>query len=439
MSTDDQFDDLLRDKFNSREVEFHEAHWSQAESMIVANERKQKNRKFIFWIFSLTVILSGFFYYTMNNAQKNVVIEEKQALHNPIISIVNTNKEKKDKNLNVGNSSAKVVTSDENKIQPIHKDMKSAVYSSQENGVAFTRENRRALKAAEASIRETHNTSSTNHSSKKSILVNDLTDVNIHHNGINLSQEFAQKDSLPALPNVGVPLIPASVIDSSKLTVLTAPEILTSKAETISKSSYAFIAGSYISRAFHNTEDESGWGMNAFGGISYAHLFAKEWSIEVEALYLEKGNLSSKKYFQSEFFQGEFGGNTENISISTKKLRYISIPICMQYHFNHMTQLIDIGFAYNYLITTYSSVQIAQKKTGSALNTVSKNQNGYVNGFEKQDFAILLGYGHQLSKKMHAHIRLHYGLNDLSKNEYFNNNIKDHNQGIQIYLQYKIK
>ena len=120
-------------------------------------------------------------------------------------------------------------------------------------------------------------------------------------------------------------------------------------------------------------------------------------------------------------------------------MKYISVPVFVHYHFNANHQLIEAGFSYNYLLNANSKVETDKHSTGSAFTTSSEKKQGYVNGFEKSDIALILGYRHPLTKNLNAVIRLNYGLKDVTKNVYYTNLSKDKIVGVNLLLSYQLK
>ena len=84
MKADEQFDDLLRDKFNSNDIEFNEKHWQQAEQSIIAKERKERNRKVAAWFFTGAILICGFLFWNVTNTKQSVSTKNKLENENTV-------------------------------------------------------------------------------------------------------------------------------------------------------------------------------------------------------------------------------------------------------------------------------------------------------------------------------------------------------------------
>ncbi|MEP7169991.1 MAG: outer membrane beta-barrel protein [Bacteroidota bacterium] len=443
MNTGDQFDNLFRDKFNNGNIDFDEEHWKLAEQLIIAKEKKERKRKMTIWFSAGAILLYGFLFWNSLNKKQDVISENKITVEN--IQTENRLKSDKEKLKELKGSEEinqnKSLTQSRNEQR--NSDFKNSILKT--NSESKETINVRAFKKKNYLAQSNINSNAT---AEENIgLATDNSDNDLVENK-NLSIGNLIEEHSELLQSADELSISLSTEETSASDIITKDTSLENN-QLISKpvldekksfpqTSYSIFAGAFINKAFNNTENESGYGVNLTGGVSIIHQFNSTWSMELDAMYLEKGKLNSSKNFHSEYYMDEFGKRTEDINIRSTQLQYIIFPVLVQYHFNNNSQLMETGASYGYLINASSSIEYTTQITGSGLSLSKENKHGYVNGFEKHDIALLLGYGHHLVKNLQAGIRLHYGLKDITKNSYYNNLSIDKNMGVNIFLKYKL-
>ncbi|GEM_PF-2799872 len=439
MNTEDSFDHLFRDKFKSAHIDFNEEHWKQAEQLIIAKEKKDRSRKMTLWFSAASMLLCGFLFWNSVNTKQDLLSDDKVTGENfraenklksenqnlkefksseEINHIKLLTQNRKEQSSRGGKNPILKTNADANEIINIRLDKKKN-YLAQINGNSHADINK-TIRPAEGNP-DNNPVKSTNMNTGSSIKENEEP----VQTGEFSKSEHA--DEIPAANLTAKDITPEGILQISN------PEIPDKK--SFPKTTYSILAGALLSKAYSNTENESGFGVNLTGGVSIARQFNSTWSVVLNALYFEKGKLGTTKNFHSEYFTGEFGKRTEDINIRSAKLQYFSIPVLVQYHFNNNAQLIEAGAGFNYLINASSSVKYSRQITGSELFISEEKKNGYVNGFEKYDIGLLFGYGHHLIKNFRAGIRLYYGLKDITRNSYYNNLSTDKNTGVIVFLQ----
>lgn len=133
----------------------------------------------------------------------------------------------------------------------------------------------------------------------------------------------------------------------------------------------------------------------------------------------------------------DFGYQSDVAEIKTNKLHYVVIPVFAKYNINPKNAVIAGANIYT-LVTSSNSYTTYKESYGEKTNVLSKKTAGYSNGVNNYDIGLLAGYKRHLFGQMGAAVYLNYGLKDIKKNDYFNENKFERNVSAQVMLTYKL-
>lgn len=418
MSEKDQFDDLLRQRFQKKTFEFDERHWLQAEKMIVAKERKDKTRILAFLIFGfgILVLAAIFYWFTLPGT-----LDQKE------FNNWDSQKSQKETASKKAEHQQKWVESKSNEtdILPgnsLHNDIKSIEKANKSS----SRSTQRTIAVTDGFVSAIENIQEGELSTLQvdplatvsvRILQTDIVDLPLRVSGLLLNNADILKQH-----------------STEKQIQDIVPFIKKIKQQRLGLFCYA---GVFAGKGFSNTSGDTGIGFNPLAGAGIEYRITPTWGLSAGLNYFEKNKVNSDKIFHSEYYAGEFGKRSEDIRIDVIKLHYLQVPMMLHFHLSDPEKQVQVGLSYNHLLTSLSNVTTSSQVTGEALIANSKQEYGYINGFKNQDIAILLGFAYPLGNHLQGVIHIQYGLEDITKNTYYENTALDKNIGIQAFIKYQ--
>jgi Outer membrane protein beta-barrel domain len=135
--------------------------------------------------------------------------------------------------------------------------------------------------------------------------------------------------------------------------------------------------------------------------------------------------------------QYDFGYTADITKIETHQLHYAMVPLFVKLNLNTQNALI-VGANLYKLITVSNSYDTYTMHYGNQLNTNSKKTFGYSSGINTFDVGLTMGYQRILFRNLGLALRLNYGLMDIKKDDYYNENIFERNLSGQLMLTYKL-
>lgn len=171
----------------------------------------------------------------------------------------------------------------------------------------------------------------------------------------------------------------------------------------------------------------------AFGPrVHYA--LGKQLSLGSGLHYFSRDGWQTSKSYISETYS--FGVERETTVIETQSLHFAEIPLYVQYHFEGLRAA--VGVSGSYLLGTRSSVDSQQSNYLSLLGSETDKSWGYTKGFNRMDYGLIGAIDVALSTRLYLGVQYNYGLRDLSRNSYYNNNRNDRNQSLRIRFDYRL-
>ena len=173
---------------------------------------------------------------------------------------------------------------------------------------------------------------------------------------------------------------------------------------------------------------------NEFFGIGYERLVGSRLSVGANLIYQPRSSVGFARDFESVYYN--FGKQVETTTITAQRLYYLEMPVYAHYYLGGRHSILG-GISANYLLQAKSEVS---STTVSEYTESSQSESsfGYVNGIENWDFALTAGYEFMLSQKLTVGARASYGLTDISKNNYYNNDVFDRNVMLRVMLKYQL-
>lgn len=439
MTGNEQFDELIRDKFRKSEPAFNSMHWLEAEKMIRKKEKKERNRKIIFYSGFLLLFISGFVYwsvYQRKNSATNKVVQLQQNTNSsglkeaadalagvlPAGETIRPEASlngKSDRGQNISTreqgkfGGSPVIESGKLQLskpftasrQPVpFEEIRSTPFQSGNDAQGHL------LKDAEIKV-----TSNEEYAGPPVEYLADKTNADTAE--LQESEKIVGGEQHGALQAVSGETVLPSVKAGYSLFVL---------------------AGGFMSKSFAGTEAGSGFGIDILAGSGISKPLRTNWGVETGVLYFEKSNVNSVRKFYSEIYNGEFGRRVEMVTISAKKLGYLSVPLLLHYQFNNRKQVLEAGASFDWLLYASTQVSSSVQTTGGQKSESKQKSTGYVNGFEKYDVSIHAGYAQHVFGGFNIGVRLHYGILDITRDNYYRNEVKDNLMGLQVLLKYKL-
>jgi len=163
-------------------------------------------------------------------------------------------------------------------------------------------------------------------------------------------------------------------------------------------------------------------GLNIFSRAQYFQFISSKIALTAGLGYSRLNQqLAAETYRNIEY---SFGQLIEETTIQTKRLDYLELPIGLAYGVNK-NNIIQLGAQYNCVLQSANIVSVNGEKS---------NTNGYLNGINKNDIQLFVGYTGILNNNITFSAYYNHGLIDISKSTTSTN----YNRGIRFAIGYKL-
>lgn len=169
-----------------------------------------------------------------------------------------------------------------------------------------------------------------------------------------------------------------------------------------------------------------------FLGLSYTRYIKGGLSVKANLLYSHRNNMNTSK-IQSVKTYG-FGSNIETTTLHTNSLYYIDMPIMLNYGIGNGNVM--IGAQASYLVNGYHTLKTTNESISGEIKETEENKFGYMEGYNRFDVGLVVGYEHSIAPRWNLGARFNYGLLDVTKNAYFQNTQMDRNKQFRLYVTY---
>lgn len=404
--TDNELDNLIKNKLNNQTFEYEDSYWQQAEKMIDA--QRFETQKLVWYKSAFYVAITSVF------ALLGWFLIENNKITSPKTAI-NTNTENAQMLQLELKSSAKF---SQPKAAQANKSVNSNSINSKENSILVESNDKnndtKIIRTAKNKLQN-----------NVPILGNDLTTKNeaitIENVSINnevivdvLQSKNAQQISLSLL---------APAFDFTQIDFIKSPINYKNNSKLNSYFNASLEAGT---NSFNNTFSTNSFGYYVGGRLYYD---IGKLSLNTNLHYENMNqNLVPREIVNKTY---DFTSNTTKTVIKNQSIDYAIIGLNAMYpvYKNHS---IGIGFQYARLIKTNDLFTTQNLENNTIIN---KSTNNYSNGINKYDIQFTLNYQFRFTKHLAVNAAYVYGLNDVSTNETANYK----NRGVKLGLQYIIK
>jgi len=462
MSLEEEFNNEIKNKLDSRSFEYHEASWEKANALI-QDAQKKKKRRFFFYLLSLGVILTGIIFslqYPFNKIENSIAKKEttenitkdqnsdsietiKQSPTsanetNNNLEIVNKELPKEKPNKEV-KQEEKITSSSSISNATIKNVEKNKGNLSTNNLIADANYNEQTKGKAELKITSMPKTKSKISASKESSNRTFKTqDADIKENGkVEAEIKNIKKDSLVDEKPIEVVKTTLPAKDSTPIVTTNTPGTETKKDSTkkkIDKLQIFAFAGVAFTPGYVKpiSIKES---VNPSVGILVHQTLKPDFGIGIGLFYTIYGNISENpKVFKNT--SQDFGYKNETTEIKQSRLHYLKLPLMFDYSKGKNNFI--LGAQFMYLVTGSSNVTTYKESYGLKTDNSSKKVYGYINGLSPYDVSIIAGYRRQITNKISLQILVDFGFMDVKNNTYFNSMDFDRNKSLQLNLGYKL-
>lgn len=165
--------------------------------------------------------------------------------------------------------------------------------------------------------------------------------------------------------------------------------------------------------------------------LRYTYLLTPRLSLYTGLGYQGRGGLGTDTLISRREFG--FGVSGETIEITQQRLHQISVPIGVEVRLRSRHHLM-LGLSANYLLnsssqqtrTTFASLGEPDQQTRSVW--------GYTNGFRQWDTQLQVGYAFYVNKGLRTGILANYGLNDLTRDDFYGQSQRNRNTQIRWFV-----
>lgn len=500
MSKQINTENIIKEKFDSREFTFDESAWAEAEAMIDAQNPGGKKK--FFWIFSIALLLGlitgGIWIGTnMQSNDKAQLAETQPNLAAEETTPTNGSQPEQVASSPLTPSAENSETVAANNAAPENKAIaQSATKSSGTTASAApaSKSDKTAGKASNlGNSAVKNNPAKTDYSINKETVANNnqLTDENIDEktttntNKTEATPIFtepykkeASNEETPAAKNeeaVNTPLAdsgertnPSSEDEGAKSELVLAevdssfnePEERNTGSSKKkrnntppgfnTKNSWSLVGGLGVWDVYSSTlgKESSNGILGPVIGVGYEAAFNKRYAVGVNLLYMSRGALNFRRVFNSEVFDVTYNDtkHTQTV-IEAINLHFVNVPIFMRFSINRKHHLVG-GLSYAYLIGSYYTEKNVVTVGQETRDEGTKKKFSQYSGFMTWDIIPFIGYEASIKDRLKLSAQFHYGLNDMTDDSFksdgeFNNtnaiqNAYDRNLGVQVMLRYDL-
>jgi hypothetical protein len=401
--TDNELDNLIKNKLNNQTFEYEDSYWQQAEKMIDA--QRFENKKLVWYKSAFYVAVATVF------ALLGWFLVENNKITSPKTSLNGNNENAQMPQIEL-NSSA---ISSQPKASESKLSVNSNSINNKENSILVeSNNNTKTIRTAKDKLQNIETFLGEELSIKNEAMTTENIVINNEVMMDVLQGKNAQKISLNLL---------APSFDFTQIDFIKSPINYKNSSKLNSYFNASLEAGT---NSFNNTFSTNSFGYYV-GGRLYFDIgkFSLNTNLHYENI---NQNLAPREIINKTY---DFTSNTTKTSIKNQSIDYAIIGLNAMYpvYKNHS---IGIGFQYARLIKTNDLFTTQNLENNTIVN---KTTNNYSNGINKSDIQFTLSYQFRFTKHLAVNAAYVYGLNDVSTNETANYK----NRGVKLGLQYIIK
>lgn len=396
---DEQFDEFLRSQFKHKTFEMKDQYWKNAQQMI-ASQRATAGQSVLNAVFSGIVLVALSAGLLWNSANTPSAARQDQpaflATNQPL------------KNTDTQHSNTEMASATEEK----------------QNSITVTKNQEESTTTPDTHSNRSVNAPATRkpmHSSFQRTRKSALAAVSKSDN--QLVEEEIKPNTLPEVTYInGKTFRPVKNLGKGITPNTKQPDFIAYSANRAK--SFLTIEGGINSYNHTSNLVES---FNIHGGLRYYRFLSPKFAISTGLTYSRiQQNLDAQKVQRVDY---SFGQTLYETKITTVRLDYIELPLSAYYAVkgNHFVQA---GATVGYAIQSSNILESEGNK--------SERENGYLNGINKLDVNVNVGYACLIQNKYTFSATYHLGLRDITNNSSFNSAKADYNSGIRLTVGYKL-
>jgi Outer membrane protein beta-barrel domain len=191
--------------------------------------------------------------------------------------------------------------------------------------------------------------------------------------------------------------------------------------------------GNHIFSDFASRKNDWTWDVAA--GVRFQKPIANKWALHTGLEYFTISGI--RKPFSISSVAYDANSLRTTTTVQTSKLYYVSCPIAVQMKIAE-SQHVRLGCSISYMLTGKNEIKKELISYQSNTLVESYQDQGYVTGFEDFPVSIDFAYEKKLWRSAFLGLSYHWGITDVTKNEFFNNNSMDRNSRVLLVLGSKI-
>jgi hypothetical protein len=401
--TDNELDNLIKNKLNDQTFEYEDSYWHQAEKMIDAQRFETKK---LVWYKSAFYVAVGTVF-----ALLGWFLVENYKITSPKTALNGNTENSQMPQLELNSSTI----SSQPKASEFELSINSNSINNKENSTLVELNNdTKIIRTAKDKLQNIETFLGDELSIKNEAMTTENIVINNEVMVDVLQGKNAQKISLNLL---------APSFDFTQIDFIKSPINYKNSSKLNSYFNASLEAGT---NSFNNTFSTNSFGYYV-GGRLYFDIgkFSLNTNLHYENI---NQNLAPREIINKTY---DFTSNTTKTSIKNQSIDYAIIGLNAMYpvYKNHS---IGMGFQYAQLIKTNDLFTTQNLENNTLIN---KSTNNYSNGINKSDIQFTLNYQYRFAKHLAVNATYVYGLNDVSTNETANYK----NRGVKLGLQYIIK
>ncbi len=230
-----------------------------------------------------------------------------------------------------------------------------------------------------------------------------------------------------------IPLLGFSLFDNGDEKLATANPMKVEYVAPARKDSYYLSAGANVLSQF--ATDKKDFNFDPSFALGWTHRLNKNFSLGLESGYFSIAKINRPFETTSVKYGESFTATTT--TILTDKLHYLNFG--PRLYFNRGLHQFELGYSLSYLLTGNNRIEVFSMSDSYTSPTAATKTSGYVQGFTDFSHDISLGYNYKIGKYACLGFAYHFGLTDISKNQYFTTSGKDFNSRLELHFKVNIR
>jgi hypothetical protein len=199
------------------------------------------------------------------------------------------------------------------------------------------------------------------------------------------------------------------------------------------KDSYYLSAGTNV--LSHFASNRKDFNLDPSFALGWAHTLNKNFSLGLESGYFSIAKINRPFETTSIKYGESFTATTT--TIFTDRLHYLHVG--PRFFFNQGSHQFELGYSLSYLLTGNNRLEVFSMSDSYTSPTASTKASGYVLGFTNFSHDLSLGYNYKIGRYASLGFSYHFGLTDITRNQYFTTSGKDFNSRLELHFKVNIR